>query len=52
LPTSGHIRELELLSKPEAARTIVRPKHRHSGLVWDVRAGKSLDQSYVAANTV
>jgi hypothetical protein len=23
---------------------------RHSGLVWDVRAGKSLDQSYVAAN--
>jgi hypothetical protein len=24
---------------------------RHSGLVWDVRAGKSLDQSYVAARS-
>jgi hypothetical protein len=24
---------------------------RHSGLVWDVRAGKSLSQSYVA-NTI
>jgi hypothetical protein len=37
----------------EAGGTVYTEKTvhaRHSGLVWDVRAGKSLDQSYFAAN--
>jgi hypothetical protein len=53
--SSGYIRESpESPSGPEAVRferEAGGDTHaRHSGLVWDERAGKSLDQSYVAAN--
>jgi hypothetical protein len=49
--------EPESPSRPDAVRcereTGGQTIHvRYSGLVWDVRAGKSLDQSYAANNAV